>query len=178
MVITRGVRCGSTNFTSADNPHPQASGPRTVRVRNCNGDSCPRTVRIRKLGSDYTVSNRQCLGPHTVKHWLCYIVYCSVQYYGSVLKLLSHWHLHSRLVLQTILVALDLRMVRICRCLCLADPRTARVRKKMCGSGSTDIRVRSPHTSGYYMPNGRSSKKTCCYYASVVFVSIDIIILL
>jgi len=38
--------CGSTNFTSADNPRPQASGPRTVRVQNCNGDSYPRTVRI------------------------------------------------------------------------------------------------------------------------------------
>jgi len=42
--------CGSTNFTSADNPRPQASGLRTVRVRNCNGDSDPRTVRIHKQG--------------------------------------------------------------------------------------------------------------------------------
>jgi len=55
--------CGSTNFTSADNPRPQAPSPRTVRVRNCNSDSCPHPqVRL-----DYTVYNRQCLRPNTVK---------------------------------------------------------------------------------------------------------------
>jgi len=50
--------------------------------------------------------------------------------------------------MQTILVALDPRMVCIRKCVCLADPRTVRVRKKICRSGSVDIRVHSLHTSG------------------------------
>jgi len=29
--------CGSTNFKSADNPRPQASGPQTVRGRSVDG---------------------------------------------------------------------------------------------------------------------------------------------
>jgi len=42
-----------------------------------------------QVGSDYTVSNRQCLGPHTVKQaFLHSLLQCSVQNNGSVLKLL------------------------------------------------------------------------------------------
>jgi len=49
------------------------------------------------IGSDYTVSNRQCLGPHTVKQaFLHSLLQCpnmgqfsnAVSKYGSVLKLL------------------------------------------------------------------------------------------
>ena len=41
-------------------------------------------------------------------------------------------------------------MVRVRKRVCLADPRTVLVCKKICGSGSADIRVRSPHTSDVY----------------------------
>jgi len=60
---------------------------------------------------------------------------------------LVHWNFRSRLVLQTILEAFDPRMVHVRKCVCLVDPWTVRVLKKICGSGSADIHVCSPHTS-------------------------------
>jgi len=76
---------------SADRPHPQ-------------------------VGSDYsyTVSNRQCLWPHTVKHaFLHSLLQCPNMDQFSNCWELVYWHFRSRLVVQTILVDLDPRMVRV-----------------------------------------------------------------
>jgi len=76
------------------------------------------------------------LRPHTVKQAFLHGLLQCPNMYQTVLKLLGTGTLalRSRLVVQTILVALDPRMVRARKCVCLADPRT--------------VRVRSPHTSG------------------------------
>jgi len=144
--------CGSTNFTSADNPRPQASGPRTVGVRNCKWRLMSADRPHPQVGLDYTVSNRQCLGPHTVKQAFLYsVLQCPNTDQFSNCWELVHWHFRSRLVLQTILVALDPLMVRVRKCVSLADPRTVRVRKKICGSGSANISasaVSTPLTGG------------------------------
>jgi len=62
---------------------------------------------------------------------------------------------------QTILVTLDPRMVRVHKCVCLADPWSVCICKKTCGSESADIRVRSPHTSGTKLVYCRRSGEEC-----------------
>ena len=117
---------------------PHISRPRIIRVRRhqVRGRSASATVWLLRsadrphpqVGSDYsyTVSNRQCLGPHAVKQALLHsLLQCPNIDQFSILWELAHWHFRSRLVLQTILVALDPRMVRVRKCVCLADPRTS-----------------------------------------------------
>jgi len=61
-----------------------------------------------QVGSDYTVSNRQCLGPHTVKQaFLHRLLQCPNMDQFSNCWELVHWHFRSRMVMHTILVALD-----------------------------------------------------------------------
>jgi len=93
-------------FHVAYNPRLQAIGLRTAtHVRGPPDHPHP------QVGSDDTVSNRQCLGPHTVKQaFLHSLLQCANM---DQFSKLVHWHFRSRLVLQTILVALDPRMVRI-----------------------------------------------------------------
>ena len=88
----RSEVCGSTNFTSADNPRPQASGPRTVRVHNCNGDmsaDCPQTVRKQGRITLYPIDNAQ--GP-TQSNRVSYVAYCSVQIWISS-QLAENWYI-------------------------------------------------------------------------------------
>jgi len=108
-----------------------------------------------QVGSDYTVSNRQCLQPHRVKQALLHsLLQCPNMDQFSNCWELVQWHFCSRF--QTILVALYPRMVRVCKCVCLADPQTVRIHKKICGSGSADIRLRTPLVGGIeQLPQGQ-----------------------
>jgi len=141
---------------------PQISRPRIIRVRKhqVRGQSASATVMATQIRGPSASASRvglqlHCvqytmLRPHTVIQAFLHSLYCGVQIWISF-QIAENWYIGTSvrgwLVLQTILVALDPRMVRVRKCVCLADPQTVRVRKKICGSGSADIRVRSPHTS-------------------------------
>jgi len=149
--LNRGVRIHKFHVRGKHQVHGRSASA-TVMVTHVCGLSAS-TSRIGLLGQFALTSYNGCWGGQWHRAPAgsmrcqgqpddCLVLWCMAVMYRSAVLLRFQFTTYSqpiqfcsRLVLQTILVALDPRMV------C--------VRKKICGSGSADIRVHSPHTSGF-----------------------------